>query len=52
MTSKQDPVDLDAYTMMLHAAQSGMTFEEYEMRVVRVARKKIRKLGEGLVKDD
>ena len=52
MTSKQDPVELDAYQLILHAAQQGQSFERYEMRVVRLARKKIRRISEGLMNCD
>jgi hypothetical protein len=51
MTSKQDPVAIDAHAMILHAARQGQSLERYMMRVMRDARKKIKRLNEGLVID-
>ena len=52
MTSKQDPVELDAYMLMLHSAQQGQSYERYKQRVDNMARKKIRRISEGLLEDD
>jgi len=49
MTSKQDPVEIDAYMVMLHAAQQGQPLEAYIGRVMNMARKKVKRIAEGLV---
>jgi hypothetical protein len=48
MTKKQNPIILDVDMCILHAAQTGVPFEEYAKRVARDGRKKIHKLAEGL----
>jgi len=48
MTKKQDPVELDSILLITHAAQSNWSFEGYTSRVVRAARIKMKKIGEGL----
>jgi hypothetical protein len=48
MTSKKDPVDLDAYACILHSAERGVSFEEYMTRVADRGRKKIGTIQRGL----
>lgn len=48
MTRKQDPVELDAYACILHAAQRGVSFEEYIRKVADYGRKRIRMIQKGL----
>jgi len=50
MTRKQNPIILDTDSCILHAAQTGVPFEEYMHRVTRDGRKKINRLMEGLKK--
>ena len=52
MTSKQNPVDLDAYSLILHAAQCNQSFEDYSDRVIRAARAKIKKISSNLVENE
>lgn len=46
MTAKQNPVQLDAYMLILHAMQVDQTFEDYLDRVVKMAHMKLRKVQE------
>lgn len=48
MTSKQNPVELDAYALILHSAQQGQTLEKYMKRVSLLARKRVAMIGKGL----
>lgn len=48
MTRKQDPVEIDTMSCILHAAQSGVAFEEYIRRVTDYGRKRIRMISKGL----
>ncbi len=42
MTKKQNPVEIDAYLIILHAAQRGCTLEEYVSKVQDYAQKRSR----------
>lgn len=44
MTKKQVPTELDAYAVILHAAQNGIPLDEYIDKVRDYARKRIRML--------
>ena len=44
MTKKLNPVELDAYQIIAHAAQAGMSLNEYVKRVDDYAKKRIRML--------
>jgi hypothetical protein len=48
MTRKRNPIVLDIDSCILHAAQTGIPYEEYMKRVERDGRKKIRILIRGL----
>ena len=48
MTSKQDPVELDALQLIHHAAQTNKSLEGYMQRVIRVARYRTKKLVDGV----
>jgi hypothetical protein len=48
MTTPIPPVELDAMSLIGHAARSGIPFEEYLKKVARNARVKVRKVAEGL----
>jgi hypothetical protein len=42
MTKKQDPLELDSYACILHAAQRGVTFKEYVKKVEDFGCKRLR----------
>lgn len=42
MTKKQDPVELDAYACILHAAQRGVTFKAYCKKIEDYGSKRLR----------
>jgi len=42
MTKKQDPVELDAYACILHAAQRGVTFKQYVKKIEDYGCKRLR----------
>jgi hypothetical protein len=44
MTKKQIPTELDAYAIILHAAQSGVKLDDYIDKVRDYAQKRIRML--------
>lgn len=44
MTKKLNPVELDAYQIIAHAAHAGMSLNEYVKRVDDYAKKRIRML--------
>jgi hypothetical protein len=44
MTKKQIPTELDAYAIILHAAQQGIPLDEYVKKVSDYAHKRIRML--------
>jgi hypothetical protein len=48
MTTKQNPIDLDACELLLHAAQTGQSFEDYSDRVIQAARAKCKMLARDL----
>jgi hypothetical protein len=52
MTSKKDPIELDAVMLISHSTQSQWSFEDYTRRVIRTARIKCRKLSDGLKEAD
>ena len=52
MTSKKDPIELDAVMLITHSTQSQWSFEDYTRRVIRTARIKCRKLSDGLKEAD
>ena len=49
MTTKQNPVELDACDLLLHAAQVGQSFEDYSDRVIQAARAKCKILARNLI---
>lgn len=48
MTSKQNPVQLDAYACIHHAAEAGIPISQYIARVEDFARKRVKMIGKGL----
>ena len=48
MTAKKLSTELDAYACILHAAETGCSFEEYMKRVGNYGRKRIRMIQKGL----
>ena len=52
MTKKLNPYEMDAYNMINHASQEGVSLEEYTDRVTLYARKRVRMICRGLRKDD
>lgn len=44
MTKKLNPVELDAYQIITHAAQAGMSLDDYVKRVDDYAKKRLRML--------
>lgn len=44
MTKKQIPTELDAYAIILHAAQTGVSLDDYIGKVSDYAHKRIRML--------
>jgi hypothetical protein len=48
MTAKKIPVELDAYSCILHAAECGISFEDYMHKVSDYGRKRIRMIQKGL----
>ena len=52
MTAELNPYELDAYSLINHAAQEGVSLEEYTNRVTLYARKRVRMVCRGLRKDD
>lgn len=52
MTTKQNPIDLDACELLLHAAQTGQSFEDYSDRVIQAARAKCKILSKNLIDNE
>ena len=48
MTTKKDSVELDSYSCILHAAERGVSFEDYMKKVADYGRKRIRMIQKGL----
>jgi hypothetical protein len=48
MTTKQNPVEIDAYSIILHAAQKGMPLGEYLAKVDDYAHKRMRLVTRGM----
>ena len=47
MTSKQNPIEIDAYALIMHAAQKGEPFDKYVDRVKDYGKKRIRMIARG-----
>ena len=48
MTAKQDRVALDTMSCILHAAEMGVSWEDYCEKVLDYGRKRIRMISKGL----
>ncbi len=48
MTTKLNPVEIDAYSLIMHAAQKGESFDKYVERVKDYGRKRIRMISKGV----
>jgi hypothetical protein len=48
MTTKLDPIELDAMSCINHAAIAGVPLEHYTKRVAEYARKRVRMICKGL----
>jgi hypothetical protein len=48
MTKPISPIELDAISLIEHAAKLGCPFEDYLKSVARNARVKVKKISEGL----
>lgn len=48
MTAKKNSIELDAYACILHAAEKGISFEEYLSKCSDYGRKRIRMISKNL----